>query len=44
MTEIRIDNGQVFINGIESTNPELIGLAMLDLAEELLERETNENE
>lgn len=37
MTEIKIENGKVFINGVESTNPELIGLAILDLAEELLE-------
>lgn len=44
LTEFKIENGKVFINGVETTNPELIGLAILDLAEELLEKEDISNE
>lgn len=31
---IEITNGIIFIDGVETTNPELIGLALLDFAEE----------
>jgi hypothetical protein len=31
---IEILNGKIFIDGIETTNPELIGLALLDFADE----------
>ncbi|MEN9929345.1 MAG: hypothetical protein RLZZ231_1266 [Bacteroidota bacterium] len=31
---IEISNGKIFIDGIETTNPELIGLALLDFADE----------
>lgn len=31
---IEITNGIILIDGVETTNPELIGLALLDFAEE----------
>lgn len=31
---IEITNGIIFIDGVETTNPELIGLALLDFAGE----------
>jgi len=31
---LTIKNGKIYINGTESTNPELIGLALLDLLDE----------
>lgn len=34
MTTVEIKNGKVFINGEETTNPELIGYAILDVAEQ----------
>lgn len=30
---IEITNGIIFIDGVETTNPELIGLALVDFAE-----------
>ena len=32
---LQIINGKVYIDGIPTTNPELIGLALLDMAEKL---------
>lgn len=32
---IKISQGIIYIDGIPTTNPELIGLALLDMAEKL---------
>ena len=32
---LQIKNGKVYLDGIETKNPELIGLALLDMAEKL---------
>ena len=34
MTSLKIENGKVFVNGEETSNPEHIGFAVLDIAEE----------
>lgn len=34
MTTIKIEKGKVFVNGEETSNPEHIGYAVLDIAEE----------
>lgn len=32
---LQIKNGIIYIDGIPTTNPELIGLALLDMAEKI---------
>lgn len=34
-TTIQIINGKLFVNGVESSNPEQIGYAVLDIVEQL---------
>lgn len=34
-TIIQIKNGKLFVNGEETSNPELIGFAVLDIVEQL---------
>lgn len=47
MTKFEIKAGKVFIDGIETTNPELIGYSILDIAEDkdfVIEITVTENE
>ncbi|WP_060875412.1 hypothetical protein [Myroides odoratus] len=36
-TIIQIKNGKLFVNGEETSNPELIGFAVLDIVEQVIE-------
>jgi hypothetical protein len=42
-TIIQIKNGKLFINGVESSNPEQIGYAVLDIAEQVIDGTTIDN-
>lgn len=35
MSKIKIVSGKVFIDGIQTNNPELIGFAVLDMADQI---------
>lgn len=38
-TTIQIQNGKLFVNGQETSNPEQIGFAILDIVEEIQQEE-----
>lgn len=42
-TIIQIKNGKLFVNGEETSNPELIGFAVLDIVEQVIEGTTIDN-
>jgi len=42
MTSLKIENGKVFVNGEETSNPEHIGFSVLDIAESNIEVELSE--
>ena len=42
-TTIQIINGKLFVNGVESSNPEQIGYAVLDIVEQVIEGATIDN-
>ena len=41
---LQIKNGKVYLDGIETKNPELIGLAFLDMAESDHQKETKSSQ
>lgn len=42
-TIIQIKNGKLFVNGEETSNPEQIGYAVLDIIEQVIEGTTIDN-
>lgn len=42
-TIIQIKNGKLFVNGEETSNPEQIGYAVLDIVEQVIEGTTIDN-
>ncbi|WP_353159342.1 hypothetical protein [Myroides odoratus] len=42
-TIIQIKNGRLFVNGEETSNPEQIGYAVLDIVEQVIEGTTIDN-